>query len=167
MVAESVLLRPIEDGDIRYLHKLLNDSYNQQLVGGSLAPMSESQVVAWLQGKRTANDIYQFAIEDSAGKFCGYVQLASINRVDGHAILGINILREFHGKGIGKLAIQEIHAFARDVLLLRKIFLHVRADNEAATRLYSKLGYRQVGSLERHIKSGSGYIDLQIMEILF
>ena len=165
MTTEDLTLRPIEDADIEPIHKLLNDSYSQQLVGGSVAPLSKSQTMAWLQEKRNAGDVYQFAIE-SSGEFCGYIQLAATNRIDGNATLGINILRKFQGKGLGRIAIQRMHEFAKHRLLLRKIVLYVRSDNNSAIRLYLKLGYQNVGNLAQHVKTENGYVDLKIMECM-
>lgn len=165
MDVKELLLRPLEDTDIERLHELLNNSHNQQLVGGSVAPMSKSQTMEWLQAKRSAGDTYQFAIE-TTGEFCGYIQLAATNRVDGNATLGINILNQFQGRGLGRLAIQRMHEFAKHRLLLRKIILHVRSDNDSAINLYIKLGYQQAGILKQHIRTVSGYVDLKIMEIM-
>ncbi len=166
MVAEEFILRPIEDTDVGLLHELLNDSSSQQLVGGSVMPMSKTQVLEWLQAKRNTRDTYQFGIE-AGGGLCGYAQLVGINRVDGHATLGINILSRYQGQGLGKAALQRLHEFAKHRLLLRKIVLYVRSDNDSAINVYLKLGYQQVGTLAQHVKTVAGYVDLQIMEIMF
>ena len=165
MDSEKIILRPIEDTDIDHLHELLNDSNNQQLVGGSVIPMSRNEVLQWLQAKRSAADACQFAIE-TGGVFCGYVQLVSINKMDGNATLGINISKQFQGKGLGKLVLQRAHDFARNKLLLRKIILYVRSDNQTAIKLYLNLGYRKVGTLAQHVKTASGHIGLEIMEFM-
>ncbi|MBK3866155.1 GNAT family N-acetyltransferase [Pseudomonas stutzeri] len=165
MSAEELILRPLEDTDVESLQELLNDSYNQQLVGGVVAPMSRNQVVEWLQEKRNSENVCQFAIEES-GSWCGYVQLVSIDKLSGNAVLGINILRRFQGKGLGKIAIQRVHDFARDSLLLRKLVLYVRSDNYSAVNLYLKIGYQPVGVLAQHVRTAVGYVDLKIMEIM-
>jgi|GEM_PF-2142247 len=165
MDSEKIILRPIEDTDVDQLHGLLNDSNNQQLVGGSVIPRSRNEVLQWLQAKRSAGDVCQFAIE-TGGVFCGYVQLVSINRMDGHATLGININRQFQRKGVGRLALQQLHDFARNKLLLRKILLYVRSDNQPAVKLYLDLGYQKAGTLTQHVKTVSGYVGVEIMEFM-
>ena len=165
MDSEKIILRPIEDTDIDHLHKLLNDSNNQQLVGGSVIPMSRNEVLQWLQAKRSVADACQFAIE-TGGVFCGYVQLVYINRMDGHATLGININQQFQGRGLGRLALQQMHDFARNKLLLRKIVLYVRSDNQPAVKLYLDLGYHKAGTLTQHVKTESGYVGLEVMEFM-
>lgn len=165
MEIEKIILRPIEDTDIDQLHELLNDSNNQQLVGGSVIPMSRNEVLHWLQAKRSAGDACQFAIENDR-VFCGYIQLVSISRTDGHATLGININQQFQGRGLGRLALQQMHDFARNKLLLRKILLYVRSDNQPAVKLYLNLGYQRVGTLTEHVKTVSGYVGLEIMELM-
>lgn len=165
MNTEKLVLRPIEDADIDAILDLLNDASAQQLVGGSVRPVSKGQALEWLVAKRSAEDTFQFAI-DVEGQFCGYIQLVSTSRLDGHATLGLNILREFQGQGVGKQALHRLHEFARQFLLLRKVILYVRADNSAAIRLYSGAGYRDAGTLQQHIRTTEGFVDLQIMEIM-
>lgn len=165
MNSENVTLRPLEDSDLEQLSELLNDSHNQHLVGGSVYPMSKSQVFEWLQAKRKAADTCQFAIEKSS-QFSGYIQLVAINCIDGHAILGINLLSRFRGQGIGGMAIKKLHEFAKCRLLLRKIILYVRSDNDSARNLYLRSGYQVAGTLVRHVRCDGGYVDVNIMEVL-
>lgn len=156
--------RALEDSDLKVLHKILNNFDNQLLVGGNIQPMSLNQVTAWLEAKRSDNNIHQFAV-DYEGTCCGYVQLAQIDLFNKHAVLGMNILPDYHSKGIGTNALIFLHDFAKNKLLLRKIHLQVRADNYPAIRLYKKVGYKTVGTLENHLITANGYTDLLIMEL--
>lgn len=165
MSVGKVDLRPIEDSDLKMLHRLLNDSYNQQIVGGSVAPLSKRKIMEWIEDKSTQSGTYIFAIE-SNGEFCGYIQLVETNKVDGFSTLGINLLNEFQGKGVGRASVEKLHEFAKERLLLRKILLYVRSDNLAAINLYEKIGYKEVGRFLDHQKTQNGYVDLKIMEVM-
>lgn len=156
--------RTLEDSDLKVLHKILNNFDNQLLVGGKIQPMSLNQVTAWLEAKRSDKNIHQFAA-DYEGTCCGYVQLAEIDLFNRHGVLGMNILPDYHSKGIGTKALNFLHDFAKNKLLLRKIHLQVREDNCAAIRLYKKVGYKTVGTLENHLITADGYTDLLIMEL--
>ena len=46
-----------------------------------------------------------------------------------------------------------------------KVFTFVRADNPEALQFYRKLGFRVVGTAERHAKIGGKYIDEVIIEM--
>lgn len=165
MVNNGILLRALEDTDLEELQTLLNNSHSQQLVGGSVVPLSKTQVMEWIEKKRAEEGTYFFAIE-SKKEFCGYIQLVDTNKADGFATLGINLLEKCQGKGIGSAAIEHLHGFARERLLLRKIILYVRSDNKSAIRIYHRLGYQEVGFFSGHLKSLDGYVDLKIMEVM-
>lgn len=156
--------RALEDSDLKVLHKILNNFDNQLLVGGSMKPMSLNQVLVWLEAKRSNKKIHQFAV-DYESTCCGYVQLAEIDLFNKHAVLGMNILPDYHSKGIGTKALSFLHDFAKNKLLLRKIHLQVRADNYSAVRLYKKVGFKIIGTLENHLITANGYTDLLIMEL--
>ena len=164
MNPKEIYIRSAQDGDLLRLHELLNDLENQQLVGGSLELMSEGEVLNWLNRKRSDEGTYIFAIiyQD---EFVGYILITSLDRINGHAVFGINILRSWQRRGIGAIAMDHAHIFCKDELSLRKLVLYVRADNQHAISLYSKLGYKAVGSLLNHIKVNGSYVADNIMEV--
>ena len=164
MNAEKIKLRPVEDDDLSLLHELLNDRKNQQLVGGSVKPMSRGEVLDWLNHKRSDDKTFIFSIV-RRGDFVGYLLITSVDSFNGHAVFGINILRSEQGKGIGPVGMALVHKFCKEKLSLRKLVLYVRADNHFAIRLYHKLGYKKVGSLLNHMRVGDKYVDHDIMEL--
>lgn len=157
--------RPLENTDVSELHKILNDFENQILVGGKIKPLSKPEVLNWLEKKREDSNVCQFAIEVK-GNFCGYCQLVNIDTTNGHATLGLNLLREYQGMGVGTKTLTFLHQFAKTKLSLKKIVLYVRVDNLPAINLYKKNGYRTVGVLEKHIKTQTHYTSLKIMETI-
>lgn len=155
--------------DERYLSgltTLLNDTENQELVGGSLEAKNEDQVLKWLHLKNTDHNTHIFAITYQS-MFAGYVLITSIDRINGHALFGINISRSWQGKGLGAVAMNYVHRFCKDNLSLRKLVLYVRADNQRAISLYERLGYKPVGCLQKHINVNGSYFSNNIMEIFF
>ena len=164
MDPKEIYIRSAQDSDLLGLHELLNDLENQQLVGGSLEPMSEGEVLNWLNRKRSDERTYIFAII-SRYEFAGYLLITSIDRINGHAVLGINILRSSQGKGVGAIVLDHVHIFCKDELSLRKLVLYVRADNQRAISLYKRLGYKSAGKLLNHIKVNGSYVANNVMEV--
>ena len=164
MDPKEIYIRSAQDSDLLGLHELLNDLENQRLVGGSLEPMSQGEVLNWLNRKRSDEGTYIFAII-YRDEFAGYLLITSIDRINGHAVFGINILRSFQGKGVGAIAMDHVHIFCKGELSLRKLVLYVRADNLPAISLYSRLGYKAVGNLLNHIKVNDSYVANNIMEV--
>jgi RimJ/RimL family protein N-acetyltransferase len=165
MSAAQVKIREVHDDDLSGLYELLNDLQNQKLVGGSLNGMKQSQVLDWLNNKRADDKTFIFSII-SQGEFVGYFLITSIDKVNRHGIVGINILRSYQGKGIGPIAMTLAHEFSKETLLLKKLILHVGADNHFAISLYNKMGYKKVGKLTDHVKDGDANVDNNIMEVL-
>ena len=164
MNPEEIYIRKFQDCDLLGLTELLNDLENQELVGGSLEPMNETEVLNWLDLKSSDEGTNIFAII-CQDEFAGYVLISSIDRINGHAVFGINISRLFQGKGIGAIAMKHVHDFCKNNLSLRKLLLYVREDNLRAISLYKRLGYKSVGSLLNHIKVNESYIANNIMEV--
>jgi RimJ/RimL family protein N-acetyltransferase len=166
VISKQIYIRPFEDCDLLGLTELLNDIENQQLVGGSLVPMNKAEVLSWLNLKRSDEGTCIFAITHQK-EFAGYVLITSIDRINGHAVFGINISRSSQGKGIGAIAMDHVHIFCKDKLSLRKLVLYVRADNQRAISLYERLGYKSAGKLLSHIKVNGSYVANNIMELFF
>lgn len=81
------------------------------------------------------------------------------------ATLGIGILREYRGRGIGERLVRAAVAHTWRIGLLR-IDLEVRADNLAAIRLYEKLGFRCEGRRPFALQLDGEYFDLIQMGLL-
>ena len=50
------------------------------------------------------------------------------------------------------------------MFILRKLLLHVFADNEGAVSFYQKLGFDEVGQMKDHFLNDGKYRDVIIME---
>ncbi|MBR6877330.1 MAG: GNAT family N-acetyltransferase [Neisseriaceae bacterium] len=96
----GVTLRPLSENDLNGLHSLLNNSDNQDWVGGDLKPYSQNDVYQWWQNKINNPSTY-FSAVDNNGQFCGYVQIVNINTTNGHGVVGINLLTNHQGVGLG------------------------------------------------------------------
>lgn len=74
--------------------------------------------------------------------------------------LTIVIHPSFDGQGIGMLLMDRFIKWAKETDGIEKIELLVRATNERAIHLYTKLGFREEGRLLKRIKISDGkYID--------
>ena len=62
MNPEEIYIRQFKDCDLFGLTELLNDLENQELVGGSLEPMNDAEVLNWLNLKRSDEGTNIFAI---------------------------------------------------------------------------------------------------------
>ena len=154
--------RSIELSDAPQVQKQLNDLESQTFVGGCLKPKSIDYIEKWIQQKQESENIF-YAITVNS-EYSGYIQLTSLDLINGTAVLGINIMDGFKGKGVGRQSLSLIQDLAKNHYFLRKIFLYVRGDNHSAIKLYNSLGYNNVGCLVNHIRAKEGFVDLILME---
>ncbi|MAP24508.1 MAG: hypothetical protein CMM87_03140 [Rickettsiales bacterium] len=94
----------------------------------------------------------------------GYVQLNSITLNPSYAKLGIVIAKKYQGKGFGKKVMELIINKAFKELKINKIILEVLSSNFTARKLYTGLGFREVGKLIEHFNFSGKKIDVIIME---
>ncbi len=79
--------------------------------------------------------------------------------------LGMGLLPEYRGKGLGQRLLEACLARAKEVGLTR-IELETRADNEPALRLYERMGFEHEGRKRRGMKVNGLYIDTVAMAVL-
>jgi len=77
--------------------------------------------------------------------------------------LGISILREFRGKGIGTMMMEHVMKWAKKHGELEKISLSVFSTNKVAIKLYRKFGFEVEGVCRKQFKIEGKYVDEVIM----
>ncbi len=79
--------------------------------------------------------------------------------------LGIGVVSEYRGRGIGKILLVSCIKKARENGILR-IVLHVRADNEKAIALYTAVGFQTEGVMKNYMLIEGTFYDALIMSLL-
>lgn len=83
------------------------------------------------------------------------------------ARIGIAIQKDYWDLGIGTILMQEMIKVAKATPGIEQIELGVISVNERAKHLYSKVGFRKVGTLPRQLKLKDGtYLDEDMMVLL-
>ena len=100
-----------------------------------------------------------FVAIDVNGRVIGYC-VSSMRAEEAH-LISIAVLRSRRRIGVAKTLIDELSRFLSDrgVMVLN---LEVRVDNLNAIRLYSQLGFRRVGIVERYYSNGASALRMQI-----
>lgn len=80
-------------------------------------------------------------------------------------ILGMGVIRDYRGKGIGRALMQATLAAAK-TRGIRRVELTVRVDNEPAKRLYESFGFATEGLCRRHMWIDGEYVDSWLMALL-
>lgn len=98
------------------------------------------------------------------------IGMGNVTTIDPHrqnhvAEIGISIIEEYWGYGIGSMLLDALIEFAKQVGL-RVLTLEVVTENQRAVRLYEKFGFKTVGKLTGRLKSNFTYYDTAIMELI-
>jgi RimJ/RimL family protein N-acetyltransferase len=163
-------LRPLRLSDSTESIKWRNDPETRRAVLGYRFPITDAMEKAWFDaaladqgGKRVT-----FAVEDrSDSALIGFVHLANIDWIDRCADFGITIGSKQHrGLGIGTEATSLMLEFAFGKINLRRISLRYIADNQAAARIYSKMGFKIEGCLRAAAFQDGLYCDVVLCGLL-
>jgi len=161
-------LRDLEPGDIDSLVRWVNDPAVTLYLSQAVAyPVSGSDGYRWLDELSRSHTDRAFAIETLEGRLIGSVGLNAIRWIDRKAELSVMIgERDCWNRGYGTWAVREMLRRGFEGMSLRRIYLRVAADHEAAIRVYRKCGFQSEGLLRKDRYVGRGYADTLMMSVL-
>ncbi len=157
----QVRLRPPSSGDIAELARI----------------RATPEVLRWWRGgddmeSAVADDLAQAGVEtfviEHEGKIAGAIQWQAETEPDyRHAGIDIYIDPAVHGRGLGTDAVRTL---ARHLIVDQghhRLVIDPAADNAAAIRCYSKVGFRPVGLMRRYERGLDGtWHDGLLMDLL-
>jgi ribosomal protein S18 acetylase RimI-like enzyme len=162
----SVEIVPITQDHIESFHRSLDFVARERRYLAFLeAPPFESTRAFVLNNIKQG---YPQLIAMSAGEVVGWCDIIPNQRpIHAHVgVLGMGLLPEFRGQGLGDRLIRQTLAAARAFGLTR-IELSVRENNAGAIALYKKVGF-EIEGLERNATKVDGaYENLILMGVLF
>jgi L-amino acid N-acyltransferase YncA len=166
MLAMPVDIVPIEEGHIEGFHRTLDFVARERRYLAFLEgpPLEGTRAFVLDHIKR---GLPQF-VAISAGEVIGWCDITPRERpVYAHAgVLGMGLLPQFRGQGIGIGLIRRSLAAAR-AFGFHRVELTVREDNANAIELYNKVGFETEG-VQRHAMQVDGaYENLIFMAVLF
>ena len=112
------------------------------------------------------NRSIHMAIVDEDDEYLGTISLKNIDCINQSAEFAIALREKARGKGVGAKAAEQLLAMGFREMGLHRIYLTVFADNEAAIRLYEKIGFTMEGELREHIYRDGEYVSWRIYGIL-
>lgn len=94
---------------------------------------------------------------------CGFIREQGKRTYHRGHLVQIYVLKEYQGKGIGKELISQTIKEAFDKLNVEQILLGVITDNNQATTVYEKLGFKEYGLIKEFLKLENKYLDKRLM----
>jgi RimJ/RimL family protein N-acetyltransferase len=157
---------PITEEHIEGFHTALDSVARERkyiaFFEGPPLTISRDRVLRNLQN----NLPHYIAISDE--KVVGWCDIGSLSRpIFAHVgSLGIGVMADYRGQGIGEKLIRITLEKAKEIGLTR-IELTVRAPNKAAFALYKKIGFIEEGLHRKAVRIDTLYEDLISMGLLF
>ncbi len=141
------LLRPLEASDLPHLSELEASCFTP--------PWSDAQLLSYLRGKRyLCYGLWQ------AGQLNGFALLSTV--LDEAELLQIGIRPEARGQGLAGELLSFVHEQLENCGISRNL-LEVRTSNDAARKLYLRLGYKQDAVRKNYYPAEVGYEDAILM----
>jgi len=138
----KLLLREFQTEDIENKVKWINDAKNNQYLHYDL-PLSVEKTMIWFQNK--AENRLDCVIEYEKVPV-GLIGLLNIDQKNKKAEFYISMGRDdYKRKGIATESTRMLLCYAFEELKMNKIYLNVDEENDAACKLYEKIGFRQEG----------------------
>jgi len=147
-------------------HQALDSVAREQIYIEMIEAKSLEEVSTFQQKLITNNWPVYYAVEN--GRVVGWADItpSSNPRMSHRGFLGMGLIKEFRGKGIGTELLTKTLAHAKTIGL-EKIELSVYTDNSAAIKLYKKCGFKEIGVVKHYRKLKGRYFDCLEMELFF
>jgi RimJ/RimL family protein N-acetyltransferase len=147
-------------------HETLDSVAREQIYIEMIEAKPFEEISAF-QRKLIANNwpVY-YAVTD--GRVVGWADItpASNPRMAHRGFLGMGLIKDFRGRGLGTQLLSKALSHAKRIGL-EKVELSVYTENEAAIRLYKKCGFREIGLVKNFRKLNGRYFDCIEMELFF
>jgi ribosomal protein S18 acetylase RimI-like enzyme len=158
---------PIVEGHIEAFHRTLDSvARERRYLAFFEAPPIDSTRAFVLNNLKSGYP--QYVALTAGGEVAGWCDVTPKTRpVYAHSgVLGMGLLPQFRGQGIGLSLIRATLSAARSIGLHR-VELMVRADNARAIELYKKVGFEIEGLQRDAVQLDGVYEDLICMAVLF
>ena len=166
MAEARVRLRPITEADLPDYVRWFNDPEVTHLLVREIAGLTLEQERQWFARISSPEERARHWAIEVEGRHIGSCALRPVP-TGTTATLGITIGEKgYWGKGYGTAAVREMLRIGFQEMDLRRVQLHVRADNPRAIRCHQKCGFLQEGVLRQTVFKRGRFIDLVVMAIL-
>jgi RimJ/RimL family protein N-acetyltransferase len=145
----NVLIRPLKVEDAQISWKWRNDPEVWKFTGSKPNVKVTFEIEnEWILKVLEDSTSKRFAIIVD-GKYVGNIQLTNLDlqlqAAQYHIFIGD---KNYWGKGIAKLATFQILNYAKEILNLKEIYLHVKTNNTNAIEVYKKTGFVKLNQSE-------------------
>ena len=165
-MSSTVHLRAIEPEDLDLLYGIEND-IRLWNVGTTNVPYSRYTLHDYIA--TSSDDIYadrqvRLIVEEGGGKAVGLADLMRFDPQHRRAEIGLVIMEDYRRQGLATAAVAAMVDYAHRILHLHQLYAIVATGNQAALRLFGKLGFETAGTLKDWLFDGDRYTDAVVLQ---
>ena len=165
-IYNDIAFRPINREDLEILRKLHNDQTTFfNLLNIDL--VHEIGQIKWWENlhKKADDKRYVIVKADNTKEILGRLRIQNINFNHRNCEVGLDILPDLRGKGLGIKSYEMILEFLFKHFNMNIVYLKVADFNPNAKKLYEKVGFKETGRLPNFYYRHGKYWDYIIMSI--
>lgn len=154
--------RPATADDAAAIATIYNHGIEERQATFETRLRTAEEVRAWFDGR------HPIVVIEDAGRVIAFASTATYRPREcyaGIAEFGVYVAGDARGRGAGRMAMEALVAAARDAGFW-KLISRVFATNQASLRLMRAVGFREVGTYERHGLLDGRWLDVVIVERL-
>lgn len=157
----------VEDASaiVEYYRQIATESDNLSFGEGEYVTTAEQQAEYIKSIENVSNNFmivgYVGDLLVCHGTMTGATRLRAVHNAD----LGISVLKQYWGQGIGNKLLQLLIDECRTQGVIRNINLIVRSDNQPAINLYEKFNFKYIGTYTNSTLIDGKYYDTNIMKL--
>lgn len=169
LAGRRVRLRPVSDDDLAALAAAWADPGLAVHQTATVLPRPQAETSellrAWTRNERVSEGA-AFAVETLDGELAGWVSLFGMQWPHRVADLGVQLLAERVGEGLGTEAVELMVRYGFQELGLHRIQLAAYAYNTRGIAVYEKVGFVREGARRRSTFRGGAWHDEVLMGLL-
>jgi phosphinothricin acetyltransferase len=160
--AETILARTARRADAAAIAAIYNQGIEERVATFETQPRGEADVLAWFDGGAT---LIVVEADGEVAAFAGAFPYRARECYAGVREFSVYVRRGARGRGLGRAALETLIAAAR-ARGAWKLVSRVFPENQPSLKLLIRLGFRRVGTYQRHARLDGVWRDVVIMEKL-
>ncbi|MGX7244127.1 N-acetyltransferase family protein [Enterococcus quebecensis] len=133
--------------------------------GMEMTPAEMSENLANLY--ESSNNVLMVALADETVVGTASVKASSKKRMEHIGEIGISILKDYWGFGLGSLMMEDLIDWAKESNVIRRLELTVQHRNQRAVHVYEKIGFETEAIMARGAKTDDGeFLDVHLMSMM-
>lgn len=162
MVTTSPIARVAAPPDAGDIVRIYNEGIEDRVATFETQPRTADDIAGWFSTR------YPVVVVEDSGGIVGFAATSTYRPracYDGIAEYSVYVARNARGRGVGRIAMLALFAAAREQGFW-KLVSRIFPENTSSLRLMKSLGFREVGTYQRHGKLDGQWRDVVIVEKL-